>query len=346
MTIPLKVVQILPELDEGGVERHVLWLANGLEERGHGVTVVSAGGRLEAELTGAEHVRLPVHLKNPATAAWAAARIARLAVKRNIQVLHAHSRVPAWIAWWASRISGVPWVVTCHAFYSKNAGIIPYRRARTVICVSEAVRDYFADLLPGADLRVIYNGLPPSGHRWTRPNEARLLFIGRLTPLKGLDTALEALARVAGDWRLDVAGDGPQMEELRRTANRLGIADRVTFHGHVDDPELWLSRCSCLLFPSRQEGMGQVLMRAVRMGVPVLASDIPAVRELALSPEGLTPPGDVEAWRSAIARFLENGESVARFDARRIPTIEEMTDALLDVYGEAARRQGVLSCRR
>ena len=80
--------------------------------------------------------------------------------------------------------------------------------------------------------------------------------------------------------------------------------------------------------------MGQVLMRAVRMGVPVLASDIPAVRELAVSPEGLVPPGDVEAWRAALEGFLRSGEVGARFDAGRTPSVEEMTGALLDVYGE------------
>lgn len=332
----MKVMQILPEFDEGGVERHVLWLSNCLAAGGHGVTVVSAGGRLAGELSGVEHVRLPVHLKNPVTAAWAAARIARIARARGVELLHAHSRVPAWVAWWASSLSGLPWMATCHAFYSRNAALAPYSRARVLVCVSRALRDYFAELFPGSDLRVIYNGLPPAAHERTGPTGGgRFLFVGRLTPVKGLDTALEALARLAeSDWRLDVVGDGPSMEELRRAAERLGIAERVDFRGFQEEPERWMADCSCLLFPSRQEGMGQVLMRAIRMGVPVLASDIPAVRELAVSPEGLVPPGDVEAWRAALEGFLRSGEVGARFDAGRTPSVEEMTGALLEVYGE------------
>ena len=97
--VHLKILQILPELHEGGVERHVLWLSNALAARGNKVFVVSAGGKMVEELRGVDHLRLPVHRKNPATALWAAYRIARIARTRGVRILHAHSRVPAWIAW-------------------------------------------------------------------------------------------------------------------------------------------------------------------------------------------------------------------------------------------------------
>ena len=67
-TDPMNIIHILPEMDEGGVERHVLWLANELAALGHTVTVVSAGGKLEAQLKGVKIVHLPVHRKNPQTA--------------------------------------------------------------------------------------------------------------------------------------------------------------------------------------------------------------------------------------------------------------------------------------
>jgi len=336
----LKILQILPELHEGGVERHVLWLSNGLAAGGHEVVVVSAGGKMERELRGVEHVRLPVHRKNPVTAAWAALRIARIAKARGVQLLHAHSRVPAWIAWWASCLSGIPWVATCHAFYSRNAGILPYRRARLLLCVSEAVRSYFAEIFPEAECRVVYNGLPPTERVW-RPDEGeapRLLFVGRLVPKKGVDTLLDALSRSRDvPWNLDIVGDGPSMEPLRRMAAQLGIADRVFFRGFQEEPERWMAGCSCFLFPSHQEGMGLVLMRAVQMGLPVLASDIPAVRELASSPEGLLQAGNAEGWRIALEDFLRTGTVGARFIAEKIPSIDAMVRSIEDVYAGIVR---------
>lgn len=333
----LKILQILPELHEGGVERHVLWLSNTLAARGHCVVVVSAGGKMEDELRGVDHVRLPVHRKNPATAAWAALRIARIATARGVQVLHAHSRVPAWIAWWASRLSGIPWIATCHAFYSRNAGILPYRRARLLLCVSGAVRSYFAEIFPDAEFRVVYNGLPPTERAW-RPNEGeapRFLFVGRLVPKKGVDTILRALSRLRDvPWSLDIVGDGPSMELLRRMAAELGIADRVFFRGFQEEPERWMAGCSCFLFPSHQEGMGLTLMRAVQMGLPVLASDIPAVRELASAPDGLAPAGNAEAWRIALDAFLRTGKTETRFDASKIPSLDEMVGTVEEQYSK------------
>jgi FkbM family methyltransferase len=331
----MNVLQILPELHEGGVERHVLWLSNELAALGNTVCVVSAGGALERELRGVAHLCLPVHRKNPLTALWSALRIASFARRNGVKLFHAHSRVPAWIAWWASRITGIPWIATCHAFYSRNAGLLPYGRARLLLCVSEAVRSFFAELFPGAVSRVVYNGLPPTDRRWAPSPDGpvRFLFVGRLVPKKGAGALLEALAPLRNvQWTLDIVGDGPAMESLKLSAGRLGVEDRVFFRGFQDEPERWMEKCSCFLFPSHQEGMGLVLMRAVGMGIPVIASDLPAIREIALANEGLLPPGDTGAWRSALEEFLKTGTVRARFDTEKIRSTAAMARTMEDVY--------------
>jgi len=123
----LKIAQILPEFHEGGVERHVLWLSNALAELGHEVTVISAGGKLEEKINpGVVCWRLPVHRKNPFTGFYSASRIAYRAKREGWDILHAHSRVPAWIAWWVSLMAGIPWVLTAHARYSLNSGLLPF----------------------------------------------------------------------------------------------------------------------------------------------------------------------------------------------------------------------------
>jgi len=337
----MNVLHILPEMDEGGVERHVLWLANELSAMGHTITVVSAGGKLENHLKDVKIVHLPVHRKNPLTALYSAFRIARIAKREKTAILHAHSRVPAWIAWWASLLSGVPWIATCHAFYSRNAGLIPYKRARLLVCVSESLQLFYSGIFPGRECPVIYNGLPPSPYTWkgSEGGTTKFLFVGRLTRKKGLLVLIEAFSRVAaGTWSLDVLGDGPLSAEAQVLTVSLGLQDRIFFHGFCDTPEKWMAQCSCFLFPSLEEGMGLTLMRAISMGVPTIASDLPAVRELSTSTRALVKPGDVNAWAQAIGAFLKNGATGAGFDGSKIPSKAEMAHSVVLLYDIVSQR--------
>jgi len=291
----LKIAQILPEFHEGGVERHVLWLSNELAASGHQVTVITAGGKLEEKLDPGVNLRkLPVHRKNPATGFYSAFNIAARAKRENWDILHAHSRVPVWIAWWASSMSGVPWVFTAHARYNLNPGLKPFPRAKGAICVSKAVEEHLRSFLP-LNRAVIPNGLPPVESRWERRGGVvkRLLFVGRLTRIKGLDVLLSALDGLKDqEWELDVVGDGPQRAEFETLSEHLGLSDRVRFHGFQDDPQDWMVGRDLLVFPLLDEGMPLVLMQAIQVGLPVIASDIEPVRELAFEGADLPLPGD------------------------------------------------------
>lgn len=305
----MRILQILPGFEEGGVERHVLWLSNELARRGHEVTVLSSGGRLEASLKNAEHWTLPVQRKNIFTGLYCAIRIAIRAKQENWQIFHSHSRVPSWIAWWASCMTGIPFVITAHSFYSLNIGLYPLKKADSAISVSYSVSEYLKKFLPENE-KVIYNGLPPVKVEWRGSPEtgSRFLFIGRLTRLKGVHILLKALAGAASlRWSLDIVGDGPQRQDLETLTNDLGLSERVNFRGFQDNTDQWLAECSCFVFPSLEEGMGLTLMRAVQMGVPVIASDLPAVRELTGSPETLVEPGSTERWEEALESFLRSG---------------------------------------
>jgi glycosyltransferase involved in cell wall biosynthesis len=357
----VNVVLLLPEFEEGGVERHVLWLAQGLSRRGLGVTVISRGGKLVGELPEkVTHVALPVHAKNPVTAVTAALRIARMARRGEFHLLHAHSRVPAFVAWWASSLSGIPWIMTCHARYSKNAGLLPLRRADGAICVSETVQNHLQGLLPERTA-VIPGGIPPLASRRERvpllrgegpfsreigaegpdpepcgdvPRMCRLLFVGRLTRVKGIAFLLDLLTKedLSGrSWLLDIVGDGPLRNELFRLVSEKGMANRVTFHGFREDVESFLARCDCLLFPSLDEGMGLVLAQALTAGIPVLASDLPAVRELVADADPLVPAGDADAWSSRLRRGFDEGVFPV-LAARRTFSLDEMCDRTVTFY--------------
>jgi len=335
----LKIAHILPEFHEGGVERHVLWLSNELAGMGHHVTVITAGGKLEEQLDPEVEIwRLPVHRKNPVTGLYSALKVADRAKREGWDILHAHSRVPAWIAWWASRLSGIPFVLTAHALLRKNKALIPFSRAGYVICVSEAVRDHMLSIIRGPS-RTILNGLQPLEVSWGKKKcsegVTQFLFVGRLSKGKGLHILLEALGQLSrNDWVLDVVGDGPQRAELEEQAQRLSLADKVFFHGFQDSPDIWMSKCSCFLFPSLEEGMGLTLMRAVQMGVPALASDIPSVRELLLDSTSPLITPTASEWRKALSRALSEQGSFLfpAFSKDKILSTREMARKVLDSY--------------
>lgn len=329
---PLRIAQILPEFCEGGVERYVLWLSNALVATGNKVTVITAGGKLEGKLDPAVVLwRLPVNLKNPITGLVSALKIACRAKNENWDIIHAHSRVPIWIAWWASILSHKPWVLTAHDRYRKNWVIFPFSKSNGVICVSEAVKDHLQGHLPRNTV-VIRDGIPATDWRWqgTKGNVRKMLFVGRLTHRKGLDTVLRALsATTINPWILDVVGDGPERKDLEVLADDLGIGSRVFFHGFTECPEEWMAGSDMLLFPSLDEGLGLVLMQAIQVGIPVLASDIEPVRELLGDQDGLVTPGDVGKWHQRIEEIIKGEKNPPLFDIAAVPSVQNMTASVL-----------------
>ena len=329
----MRILHIVPEFEEGGVERYVLQLSKEQIAHGHRVCLATAGGKLESKLSPeVEILRLPVQRKNLFTGLYCVYRLAQK--RRQWDILHAHSRVPAWIAWWTSAITGLPWIMTAHAVYSLNAGITPFKHANGVICISEPVKQHLAKYLPARTV-IVPNGVPKPTRLWEgikHSHQPRFLFVGRLTRLKGLDTVLRALAQLQDrPWTLDVIGDGPQRAEWENLTAELNLKERVAFHGFRDDVEDWMARSSCLLFPSRHEGMGLVVLEALNTGLPVLASDLEPLRPLASGP--LIPPEDIDAWRQGIDTFLKC-ESASPLRAENLPTFADTVRKTEEFYKE------------
>ncbi len=338
----MNIVEILPELDIGGVERHVIDLSNELASRGHNVTVISAGGKMQSQLSQAvRHIDMPVHKKNPFTI-WACSRkIATLARREKVQLIHAHSRVPAWIARWAAKGAGVPYIVTAHVVFGNKSPWIyaPYRDAARVICVSNAVREGMKECFY-ANMQVVLNGLDEPKVRWSDKNLeglVKFLFVGRLSPVKGLHDALRAMPENM-EWTLDVLGDGPMRAELEDISKERGFTGRVKFHGYSDKADDFMARSSCLLFPSYTEGMPLTLARAVQIGIPVIASDIPPVSEMAGSSVNLLPPGDVQAWRDAVTDFITTRRAKLNIPLSSVPTLSKMVDEDERIYREVVEK--------
>ena len=343
----MRVMHILPELEEGGVERHVLMLSSQQREEGHEVYVVSAGGKLVSQLAkGVFHLRFPVLIKNPLIGIYCAVRLASLVKKNKIDIIHAHSRVPAWIAMFTSKLSGTPYLVTAHGYFSTQTRwiYIPYQQANTVICVSKAVQNGMKNCF-AENTVVIRNGLPAAKNTWKGSGglAVSFLFVGRLTRLKGLQDILKILPSVQSNLKLDVLGDGPLRGELEEIVKSLGLEEKVTFHGFRDDPDVWMERNDCLLFPSYIEGMPLTLARAMQIGIPVIASDIPIHREQVPDAYAFFDLGNAAQLAKTLQRAhadLSAGpddetERAGIKNARRIA--DETAENLVNIFEDALR---------
>src|SRR5690606_8462608 len=166
----LTVVQLLPALESGGVERSTLEIAAALVASGHRAIVVSAGGRLVPALpaAGAEHIALAIGRKAPAVLRHVPA-LCRLCLEVGADIVHARSRLPAWLGRMA--LASLPaarrprWVTTVHGLNSPGRYSAVMASGERVVCVSRTVRDYVLRHYPDTDpahLRVIERGIDPA----------------------------------------------------------------------------------------------------------------------------------------------------------------------------------------
>ena len=137
----MKILQILPELNVGGVETGTLDLAKYLLRRGHKAVVVSAGGSLvkDLEVMGVKHYRLPVHNKSLFSMIKSIGPLADIIRKEGIDIVHARSRAPAWIAYFACRRTKTVFITTCHGYYTKHLFSYVMGWAKRVIVLSNVI---------------------------------------------------------------------------------------------------------------------------------------------------------------------------------------------------------------
>ncbi len=338
----LKIYEVLPELEIGGVERFVVDMSNALADLGHDVTVVSNGGQMEGQLTDKVKIlHLPVHSKNPLKIIFTARKLARIIAKKGgCDLLHAHSRVPAWICQIAAKKLGIPFVVTAHGIFSTKAYWLyaPYRNANATVCISYAVQNAMQDRI-GNNSIVIVNGLKIPAIKWhknEKDTKTRFLFIGRLTHIKGLQDIISAMALLPAElknsYTLTVCGEGPQKDEWEHKVNELGLENKINFVGYVDNPQEYLLNHSCLLVPSHIEGMGLAMCEGALLGIPIIASNIAAFAELSADPNKLIPVGDASAWTLALEKFIKTGKTETEIAIDRIPVFNKMLDRYLAIY--------------
>ena len=371
---PPVVLQVLPSLVTGGVERGTIEITQAVAEAEGVALVASAGGPMVASVlrAGGRHFTYSLRAKNPVTIWRNAARLEALIRAENVSLVHARSRAPAWSAWLACRRTGAHFVTTYHGVYGED---LPFKRRYNAIMargeIVIAASHYVANevrrrhKVDPARIRVIPRGVDPmvfnpdtiSADRIARMAQAMrvpdgmftVVMPGRLTAWKGQAVLLQAIARLPWTEVCCVLVGSDQgrtkyTRELEKIGEALGIADRVRIVGQIEDIPAALMLSDVVVHASTQaEAFGRVVIEAQAMGRPVIATNLGGPSETVENgiTGWLTIPGDVDDLARALREALSMDADArmalgqrARASVLNGYTLQAMRDSTLDVYEE------------
>jgi glycosyltransferase involved in cell wall biosynthesis len=331
MSRRLTVVQTLPELQSGGVERGTLEIARALVAAGHRSVVISHGGRMVEQLLreGSEHIALPVHRKSLFTLLQVRPFRQQLEeIKPDI--LHIRSRVPGWVAWLAWRgmnpATRPHLVSTVHGLYSVSPYSAIMTRGEKVIAVSETVRAYILKNYPACEpenIELIFRGIDPVEYpygyqpspewlaTWQKDfpqlaGKTVLTLPGRITRLKGHEHLISLIAALKQEG-LPVHGliaggalakKQAYVDELKAGIAARGLDDDISFTGHRSDLRDVLAVSDIVYsLSNKAETFGRTTLEALSIGVPVLGWNQGGVAEIlkVRFPQGAVPVDDAAA---------------------------------------------------
>ncbi len=298
----MNVLQVLPELNAGGVERTTLEIVEALNRDGHKAHIVSAGGRMVESILalGAMHHQCPIGSKNILTVPQRIKFLRNIISAHKIDIVHARSRAPAWPAYFAAKAETTPFVTTYHGFYRAKTPVKRFYNAimtkgACVIANSRFTRDHILQEhgIDVAKIKVIPRGVDMSvfnpdiiapidiknlRNHWGLTVDQKLVLLpGRLTRWKGQILALDALAHLPPDYTLVLLGDAQgrtgYVEEIKAHAKALQLSSRLKIIAHTDNMPLALMCATVVLSASTQpEAFGRVAIEAQAMMRPVVAT--------------------------------------------------------------------------
>ena len=295
----MKIVQILPELNEGGVERGVLELSRELVKKGFESFVISDGGKLVNQIIndGGKHIRFGVCSKNPLNTFNRVLGLKKILKELNPDIVHVRSRVPAWLFYFANKTLKIPVVSTVHGFNSVSFYSKIMTKADHIICVSSAIKEYIQKNYntPEAKISIIPRGVDLTNFN---PNNRDEKFIkefkdrfdlnekfiisavGRVTQLKDLETFIKAIAIVqqnmphcigliVGGIRRDKNGYFETLKKLIKSLNA-----NVIFTKSQSKISQIYSLSDVIVSSSKKpESFGRSVAEAIALNTPVIATN-------------------------------------------------------------------------
>ena len=364
----MKVLQILPALNSGGVERGTVDLAAELVRRGHKSLVMSSGGSMvrQLEAEGSQHITLPVHQKS-LKSLFQVRALRRLLLELDADIIHLRSRVPAWMTWLA--LKKIPThkrpalVSTFHGLYSVSPYSAIMGCGDQVIAISQCVYDYILENYPKVDrnkISIIHRGVDTRLFNPNTPVDADwqaqffnehpqlagkplLLMPGRLSRWKGQLQFVELILRLKLEGTacqgVIVGGPTPGKEgylrELQDAVKNRGLDADVTLLGHRSDmAEIYRQAAIVFNLSQHAEPFGRTVIESLAMGIPVVSYDYggPAESLRTCFPQGLVPRDNQAALVSAVQGILRQPPKVSMAYTF---TLQAQVESTLAVYQKA-----------
>jgi glycosyltransferase involved in cell wall biosynthesis len=362
----LTIVQVLPALDSGGVERGTLEISKYLVSKKQRSIVISNGGRLKKQLAleGGEHINLPIGVKSLLTLRIIPELI-RVLIKNKVDIVHIRSRFPAWICFIAIQFIKYekrPSIVTTfHGPYSVNIYSSIMSKGDRVIAVSKMIQKYILKnyKINSKKITLNYRGVDSKDFKylykpkktwmtdWNKKypnlkNKVLLTLPGRITRWKGQIDFLYIIAKLIKEFPNvhglivgDVANNKSNfLTELKEKVCELEIKDNISFIGHRTDIKEIISVSKIVFSLSKEpEAFGRTTIESIKIGVPVIGYNHGGVGEQLreIFPKGLVVKGDIAKAINLSKKWIKKRPKVPKTDLFDLKTMQENT---LRVYRE------------
>ena len=327
----MNILYLTNHLNIGGISSYVLTLATGIKKRGHNVYIASSGGQLLPRFMAQGLVYIPIPIKTKSEISYklliSKFKLLKYIKERNIEIIHANTRVTQVLSFLIQRTLDRPYVSTCHGFFKKRffRKIFPCWGNKT-IAISESVKEHLIRdfKVKEEDIRVIHNGVDVDKSQIPNPKSQMELkrrlglgegpvigIIARLSEEKGHAYLIEAMQEVITripQAQLLIVGEGRMREELLNLSKEMGLEKSVFFLPSVMDTQEVLPSMDLFVLPSLKEGLGLALMEAMACGLAVVGSDVGGIKSLIQDRHNglLVRPADSRELSYAILELLQN----------------------------------------
>ncbi|MDP8263094.1 MAG: lipopolysaccharide heptosyltransferase II [Candidatus Ancaeobacter aquaticus] len=365
----MKILQMVPELECGGVETGTVDLALMLKERGHIPYVITSGGSMVAKLESSQVtcIKLPVHKKSIISIIGTIFKVRKIVREEDIDIVHARSRVPGWIGYFAVQGTHAHFVTTAHGYYSTHFASRVMGRGEKVIVPSAVISEHMENdfgvvkdklvLIPrGVDVRKFREKEPELGGIKDTYN---IGVIGRLTPIKGHSYVIRALTIILRSFphvKLFIIGDayGKKVhykDELIRLVEELGLKDNIVFTGACSDVSKILDNLDIVILSSIvPEAFGRVITEAFAACVPVIATRLGGALDIIDDKKNglLVEPKDENAIAEAVTTLFQDHklcEKIIKNALEKVHseyTLEKMYERTCQVYEECVNTKKIL----
>ena len=364
----MNILQLVPKLNIGGVEKGTVEVARHLVLTGHKAVVVSGGGELEKNLAaiGARHYKIPIGRKNPFIMLYCYFKLKHVVRKENINIVHARSRIPALIGYFAARRSGRIFITTAHGQYRKHFISRAMGWGKIVIVANETMARYMRDNfdVPLRKIVIVPRGVDLKKFSFELPSRhvgktVRIGMISRFTPLKGhLDflKAVSYVSRKMPNIEVIMMGDKLSAKEeyikkIELTIRRLTLGSVVKFVSSREDVAKVMSSLDVLVSANReQEAFGRSVIEAQARGLPVVATRVGGVIENVIDEKTglLSEPGNPREMAEKILRYINDlslSQKIARAARKHVEenySIQKTMALTMAAYARAREEKKIL----